>query len=297
MSEFDMTSTSTDEDVGDTLADVETVADETGHDMADIVADEIEERLEALESGRPALDKLHQDQRELLTEWERDGYESRQDLLVALLRVAWLSLGRVHPNWCVRVARDNVLISCLVTSENRCRYREDPVDLDSARLHRRRLAKKYLRPACRAGYREMRADATEYVQEDNRVNLDDVSMFAMRPVLEWLMQKQELALSQFLGGFGSEDALDRWLHRFDDLTLGQAHRVEADLDWRIELERTAKNVLLEDSGRRPEERRREDMAARYVVPALSLAPSLALEHAQELREESDENRLREFDMR
>ncbi|WP_435143711.1 hypothetical protein [Halobaculum sp. P14] len=278
------------------LEEVQTVSQPSTPDSDQDLVTALEERLERMQSAHPAQDKLHRDQRDLLERWEQRGYTSRTALLKDLLESAWLSLGRVNPNWYAEVARDDVLVSCLVTSDRRTRYRPNPVDLEAAQRHRRRLAKKYLRPACRAGFREIRADAAEYVQEDNRVNLADVSMFAMRPAIEWLKQKQEIALDQFLAGFGSEDRLDRWLHRFDEVTLGQSHRIESDLDWRIELEEAAKRILLEDSGRRAEERRREDMAARIVLPAMALAPPLAMQHAQELREESDESNLREFDM-
>ncbi|WP_168216075.1 hypothetical protein, partial [Halorussus marinus] len=186
---------------------------------------------------------------------------------------------------------DEVVLSCVITSEKRRHYRQTPVSLDAAATVRRRMAKKFIRPACRAGYRTLRKDAGEYVQEDNRVDVEDVSMFAMRPSLQTLKDRQTVALRKLLDGFESEDALDTWLHHLDDVTLGELDRIDADLDWRLEMERTARDVLLGD--RSDHARQREQLAAFYLLPAFSLTPALQLERAQELREDPDKQRLEE----
>jgi len=242
-----------------------------------------------IDTARPSLDKLHRDQPEAIEKFVQDGFDSRRAVLVWLQELVWHSLGRLDGNWFATVARDEVVLSCVITSNRRRRYRRDPVSLDAAETVRRRLAKKYIRPACRAGYRELRKDAQEYVQEDNRVDVDDVSMFAMRPSLQTLKDRQEVALRKLLDGFESGDALDRWLHHLDDVTLGELDRIDADLDWRLEMEPVAREVLLGD--RDDHARQREQLAAYYLLPAFSLTPQPMLVRAQEAREDPDKQRL------
>jgi hypothetical protein len=284
---------STDETFPESLDDVQPL-DTAGGPDPESVSTAASNRLDTLQSPRPAQDKLHQDQQAFVTKFVQEGYQSRRDALVALQELGWLSMGRIKPNWYAIVGRDDVTLSVLITSENRRRYRSDPVPLAAAKQQRRRLAKKFLRPACRLGFAEIQRDAAEYVEEDNEVRLEDVSMFAMRPTLQLLKNLQEVALTDFLSGFTNELELDQWLHEFDRVALTQQRRVEGDLDWRIEMEPGAQRVLLGGNG--GEARRREDMAAYYVLPALGLAPPIALDHAQEHREESDESFLSEFDM-
>lgn len=242
-----------------------------------------------IDTARPSLDKLHRDQQEAIERFVGAGFDSRQAFLLWLQEMVWHSLGRLDANWFAKVARDEVVLSCVITSEKRRRYRNDPVALDEAATVRRRMAKKYIRPACRAGYRELRKDAQEYVQEDNRVDVEDVSMFAMRPSLQTLKDRQEVALRKLLDGFDSEDALDRWLHHLDDVTLGEIDRIDADLDWRLEMEPVARRVLLGD--RTDHVRQREQLAAYYLLPAFSLTPRPMLARAQEAREDPDKQRL------
>ncbi|WP_135807448.1 hypothetical protein [Halorussus marinus] len=242
-----------------------------------------------IDAARPSLDKLHRDQQEAIDRFVQEGFATRREFLLWLQELVWNSMGRLHGNWFAKVARDEVVLSCVITSEKRRHYRQTPVSLDAAATVRRRMAKKFIRPACRAGYRTLRKDAQEYVQEDNRVDVDDVSMFAMRPSLQTLKDRQTVALRKLLDGFNSEDALDRWLHHLDDVTLGELDRIDADLDWRLEMERTARDVLLGD--RADHARQREQLAAFYLLPAFSLTPEPMLVRSQEAREESDNQQL------
>jgi hypothetical protein len=263
---------------------------QTTVESIDELADEVERQFDEVASARPSQDKLHRDQREAIDEFVDRGVSSRREWLRWLLRFSWLSMGRVDGGWFATAGRDSSVLVCVITDETeRRRYRADPPALEDAAVVRRRLAKKYFRPACRAAFREIRRDAQEYVDEEERVDPRDASMFAMRPSLEWTMQRQRLALRQLLDGFATDDALDRWMHRLDDVTLGAIDHVEGDLDWRVEMERGAKRVLLEQSTAATEIR--ADLASYLVLPACNYAPQLLLDRAQELKEEPDTERL------
>ena len=257
----------------------------------DTLEDALDALYDELGSPRPAQDKLHRDQRAAIAEFVDDGFRDRREFLEWLHGLLFLSLGRLHGNWLARVARDPVVLSCVITDEGRRRsWRPEPVSLEDAKRTRRLLAKKYIRPACRAAFREIRHDAQEYIQEGNRVDLRNVTMFAMRPGVQTLKDRQEAALRLFLDGFGDEDELDAWLHRLDDVTYGEMDRVEGDLDWRVEMESVAKRVLLDDGANAA--RTRENLAAYLVLPAMNLAVPVAMVRAQELREEKQKKQMK-----
>lgn len=237
-------------------------------------------------SPRPSQDKLHEDQLEALTAFVKDGYASRRAFLEGLHDMIWHSLGRLDGNWFAELGRDDAVLSVVITDDSkRTRYRDDPVSLAAARRSRRRIAKKFVRPAFRAAFREMRANADEHILEDERTNPQDASMFAMRPSMEFLRERQRNRLRDLLDGFADRDALDRWLHRLDGVTLGEIDRVDPDIDWRIEMQPVTERALLGNQYRH--ERQRETFAAFYFLPACAYTPQLLLDRAKELREDPD----------
>ena len=291
------------DDTDDTDDDVDVVEVDSAEEAADAVADildEADETRSTTESGdanassqrgadwspRPSQDKLHADQREVLTAFVVDGYPSRRAFLEGLHDIIWHSLGRLNGNWFAELGRDNTVLSTVITdADKRRRYRDRPVAKAVAKRARRRLAKKVIRPAFRAAYRDMRANATEFVLEDERTDPADSSMFAMRPSMEFLHADQRDALGTLLDGFADSDALDAWLHDLDGVTLGEIDRVDPDFDWRIEMQPVTQRALLGDEFEHV--RQRETLAAFYFLPACAYTPQLLLERAKELREDPE----------
>lgn len=234
----------------------------------------------------PSLDKLNADQRAWLSTWGSEGYSSRRRLILALHQMEFWSLGRVPDAWYVHLCSRGVSLSILITSDRRTIYRQDPVDLETARRERQYLAAKYVRPAFRAAFRTLRKDAKEYTDEDQQVDdVDSQQSFAMRPALDELYSKQSKQLLALLDGFKDMDAVDDWLSRLDQGTLGELYRVEPDFDWKIHDRMTAQRTLLEDD--RKYEMERELWAATYLLPSFNRAVQRWAEQVDEHVEDGD----------
>ncbi|MFC7026357.1 hypothetical protein ACFQH8_00135 [Halomicroarcula sp. GCM10025710] len=203
----------------------------------------------------PALDKLNEDQRQWLQRWTIEGYTDRRDLIVSLHQMQFWSLGRVPDGWFVEVCSRPVPLSILITSPNRREWREDPVDQHTAEQERRLWAAKYIRPAFRAAYRTLRKNAQQYTNKSERVeDASETQYFAMRPALDDLYQKQSDLLLSLLDGFEDMAAVDDWLSRLDNGTLGELHMVEPDFDWKIHDSTVAQRVLTVDAEKYERER-------------------------------------------
>ncbi|NLV08289.1 hypothetical protein GOC83_19415 [Haloarcula rubripromontorii] len=235
-------------------------------------------------SFTPALDKLNDHQRTWLSTWTETGYESRRELLLSLHQMQFWSLGRVPDGWFVDVCSKPVLLSVVITSENRYRWREDPVDLATAADERRQLAAKYIRPAFRTAYRKLRTEAQQYTNESERVeDVDSTAFFAMRPALDELYRKQSDLLVSLLDGFDDMTAVDDWLSRLDKGTLGELYKIEPDFDWKIHDRPSAQRVLLIDEPKYEQER--VLWGAVYLLPAYNRAVERWAEEADEHRED------------
>lgn len=243
----------------------------------------------------PALDKLNDEQRAWLDRWIVEGYPNRRELILSLHQMQFWSLGRVPDGWFVNVCSKDVPLSVVITSDNRCRWREEPIDQHTAEKERRQLAAKYIRPAFRAAYRTLRKDVQQYTNEAERVDEStDTAFFAMRPALDDLYRKQSDLLLSLLDGFDDMTAVDDWLSRLDKGTLGELHKVEPDFDWKIHDRPIAQRVLLEDS--EPYQRERELWAATYLLPAYNRAVERWADEADEHREDADRGEYKAREM-
>lgn len=235
----------------------------------------------------PALDKLNRDQKAFIRSWVQDGYRSRRELILSLSQLQTYTLGRVPDGWYRAVATENVPLSVLITSEQRKAYRHDPIDLDAAKEERRLWAAKYLRPACRAAFRELRREAQQYTNEDERVNdPDEQSHPAMRPVMGELYRTQTEALLSLLDGFDDHDDVDEWLADLDRAHLGELAKVKPDFDWEVYQSTTADRVFTSDAYKYKQERMQ--WAAAYLLPAFNKAVSVLARHADEHREDDND---------
>lgn len=252
--------------------------------LDDVRQAENEPDAETETSVTPALDKLNEDQRQWLQRWTVEGYTDRQDLLESLHQMQFWSLGRVPDGWFVEVCTRPVPLSILITSPARHEWREDPVDQHTAEQERRLWAAKYIRPAFRAAYRTLRKNVNQYTNEHERIeDATSTKHFAMRPALDELYRKQSDLLLSLLDGFEDMNAVDDWLSRLDNGTLGELHTVEPDFDWKIHDSAVAQRVLTEDAEKY--KRERELWGATYLLPSYNRAVERWAETADEHHEE------------
>lgn len=236
---------------------------------------------ETIETYRPALAALHQQQLKALREFRRGGVETRRELLAWLLRLQYRTLGRLPDYWYYNVSTRPSALAVVLTGPERGQYGDrdgtkvTPVEAQS---FRRRLVAKYLRPACRDAFRELRTKAAEYLDEDNP-DPEKMAALAMRPALDEHYQRQEAALESLLDGFDSIDELDEWLHDLDLATFGAIKEVEPEFDYLLLDDQVARRACLSDAERYV--RTRERIAARYLLPAFNVAVRTLAEKAGE----------------
>jgi len=219
----------------------------------------------------PALDALNQAQTQALDRFREAGFESRRDLLIWLHELEYQTLGRMPWWWHYEMATKSAALEVLITGEEADRYR-DEVSPATAREERRHLAAKYLRPAFRSAYRELRTAATEYLDED--IEPEKAGSFVLRPALETFYSRQHTALQDLLDGFESRAALETWLHDLDRATHGGINAVERQLEMQFDVQLVSKptirEAMLSPDGAEAQNAR-ERIAARWLLPACNLS--------------------------
>lgn len=260
------------------------MSSETGGEPATVLPEmDVDDEPEDAEptSYRPALDALNREQEQALREFKREGVGTRGELLGWLLRLQYRTLGRLPDYWYYHVATRPGALAVVLTGEKRGSYgaRESTnVTLEEASAFRRRLVARYLRPACRDAFRDLRTSAVEYL-DDKRPDPERMAALAMRPALDEFYSIQVDALEEFLAGFGDVDALEDWLHELDKATYGEIKAVERHLDYKILDSPVARRIMLRDAPRYAQARER--FAARYILPATNVAVRSLAEQAGE----------------
>ncbi|MDQ2055537.1 hypothetical protein [Halobellus sp. H-GB7] len=223
---------------------------------------------------RPALNRLRDEQRRALQTFREDGFASRQQLLEWLHTFQYRTLGRVADWVYFLLPTKDVTVTCCLNNAA-ARKRHHPrsfLDADQRAAERRRQAAKHLRPACRKALRQLRTQAAEYVDNDDPAPDPDISPYSvLRPVLDEYQQRQQIRLQRWFDGFDSVSELAEWIHDFDYDTLGEIENIPGgeEFDYELLEQRTARRVALGDSDAYARER--EQLAARYLLPACNRA--------------------------
>lgn len=244
------------------------------------------------EARRPALNRLRDEQRESLRVFREEGFDSRRDLLLWLHEFQYRTLGRVA-DWVYYLlpTRDVTVACCLTNTQARARYhRRSFLSAAERAEERHRQAAKHLRPACRKALRELRTQANEFVDGDDPAPDPDQSPHtALRPSFDEYQERQRRRLESWLDGFDSITALEDWVHDFDYDTLGEIENIPGgeEFDFDLVEKRTGRRVALGDS---PEyEREREQLAARYLLPACNRSVRELAANAGETAEEQSKD--------
>jgi hypothetical protein len=230
--------------------------------------------LEEPAARRPALNRLREEQREALRRFREEGFASRRGLLRWLHTFQYRTLGRVADWVYYLLPTQDVTVACCLTTED-ARRRHHPRSFLSAAQRaeeRHRQAAKHLRPACRKALRELRTQATEFVDEEDPAPDPDASPHTvLRPVFDEYQQRQRIRIEQWLDGFDSLAGLEDWIHEFDYDTLGEIENIPGGQEFDYELieKRASRRVALGEG--EAYAREREQLAARYLLPTCNRA--------------------------
>lgn len=216
---------------------------------------------------RPALVTLSEDVRDRVRELN-NGLASEDRVLLWLQEMTIRTLGRidtvVYDDLCrqFRGQQGVLLASLLMPSKRRGKMRE--LNNATAEKLRERFIAHYVIPAHRDAFRELRSDATEYVDagnDDDSHNPNRQRFIAMRPALSELEQWQQRAINTLLVGFEERSEILDW---GQDVLL--ATHGEIDQEWvtRAYEETSTVEILLGDS--KADRRARRLFAAFYILP-------------------------------
>lgn len=187
------------------------------------------------ETFRPALVTLADDiealQSELFT-----GFDDRAQLPSWCQRLTIRTLGELPQRVYWELARQftldtrddqpqGVLLAALLTPAARSRRLPD----DAVDELRDRLVATQVRPAFHRAFRELRTDATEYVDESSDDDQHDPSRQrhpGMRPALTELDEWQQHALTDVLNGFDDQRAILKWSRTVELATHGELDEVQ-----------------------------------------------------------------------
>jgi len=242
------------------------------------------------ESYRPALVTLSQDMREL-TEELLDGLRSERRVLTWLQEITVGTLGYLDQLVYEDMARQfrgdqGVLLGALLVESKR---EGDNCDLSEGAVVdlRQRFLAEFVHPAHRNAFRDLRSDATEYVDgaaDEDVHNPDRQRFVAMRPALTELQQWQDRALSQLLDGFDGRDAVLDWGH---DILLATHGELGEEWISRCCRERSTLRVLTGDTPADADARRL--FAAYHVLPQFRAGVRVLSGRAGEMAEDGEIN--------
>lgn len=243
-------------------------------------------------SYRPALVKLVEDvrdsERQLLA-----GFDSRRAILLWTQELAVRTLGEMPQDWFYQIARqfrgvpssaqERTLVSALLRPQSRTRE----LDEAKAREFRRQLSAKTIRPAAHRAFRELRADAGEYVDDgsDDQHAPGKQQYVAMRPSIHELHENQRTTLEELLDGFEDRESILGWGH---DLELATHGEMDEEFVTRCYGERSTRKLLTSTESR--DRRGRELFAAHYLIPVFNRGVRDLAGRAKEQADEEHEER-------
>ena len=230
------------------------------------------------ESRRPALRKLSDDVDEIVSEM-MSGFSTREVVLRWARRLIPRLLGEMRTPWFAEFSNqfriesdvgEPVLLSALLTGEARRR----DLSGDAVDEVRQRLAVGVIEPVYHRAFRQLRKDATEYVDggesESAEFAPNKQRFIAMRPALDEIDGYQSEALDRLLGpigsesdGLGSVDELREWGQLLELASHGELPDRFVE---RCVRQRSTRALLVGEMECRGAPRARECFAASYLLP-------------------------------
>lgn len=211
-------------------------------------------------SVKPALEKLRQDQIELIDKFNR-GFDSRREI------VEWIP----HLSLCTLGVLKNSILRQLVFGRHRLKVFLG--DSRQARFHRRNLLDGYIQQSWNMSFEALRDKSKEYVQEVD--NIDEIpesntqKYAAMRPYLTELKNKQEKTIKQLLNGFNDRHEFTVWCNKLNHASNGYISRqFGSDLIF----QRSIKKHLFKNTDKpRKSLFHRVNLCATHIVPPYNTA--------------------------
>jgi len=182
------------------------------------------------------------------------------------------------------------LAALLVPAARADRYR----DLDESVVERvrERFVAEYVLPAHHQAFRELRTDATEYIDEADGGDAHDPrrqSYIAMRPALTELEEWQQRALETLLDGFAERGDILDWAH---DVVLATHGELAESFATRAYRERSTARILTGDDPASASAR--ETFAAHHLLPAFRDGVRVLVGRSGELADEDRVDTEAEF---
>ena len=237
------------------------------------------------EDPRPALTKLNNDQRDVLSS-VLEGFGSRRELVEWCQRAIVATLGHLDDDLFADVVLERSTTSLLMDDEDARAYwspRPTAVDDEVAAEFRRRFVGREVAPAATRAHRRFRWQTQEYTDETLEApDPAQQSHPGMRPALSKLEERQERELRRLLDGYRDEAALVDSFTRLNQATY--AEHDEALLEDVLEEDHT-RGHLLGAEGYPEAEEFRERFAAVFVLPAYNRAARELANRSNELVEE------------
>jgi len=180
-------------------------------------------------SRRPALAKLTSDLEDLRRDL-RAGFSSRQAVIGWMQRLSVRTLGELPNRWYSELGDqfrgvpstngERTLLAALLDDANRTRA----MDAATAEELRERLFALTIRPAYHRAFRQLRADAGEYLDDDGTESQHAAARqrwIAMRPALDELERYQQRAIATLLEGFDDRSEIIDWGNTVELATHGE----------------------------------------------------------------------------
>lgn len=157
---------------------------------------------------RPALDRLHDDQEELIRRavW---GFDRYQDMVLWMHDLSTISLGMVESEAFLE-------LGCRTAGFHHKVLMNTETDPDSPVRHK--YLEEYVQPPLRKSWRSFWSHVTEY--GEGGPDPDEEPIIALRPSIQELHNQQREVLKRGVEGFGSQSELELWTHDLTRATLG-----------------------------------------------------------------------------
>lgn len=221
----------------------------------------------------PALSNLEKRQQQL-AERLRRGFRETEDLFYWLQDLSVVTFGYIENDFLTGAYTERVMRLLLMTGDGFQGVRFDHLDeLDPRKAYefRLRIEESKLNPAFQAAYRDLRNNANEYVDPEERPPPDPEAPVALRPSLQRLDERQRAALDTLFDGFDTSEEILDWGRELNAATYGE---LPVTLLTRMRgPERVIRHHLLNDSNLKYRtnyaESFREMFAAAHILPAFN----------------------------